>query len=597
MHHLIIRSRQNLILSDYNQKNQTVILDGPTLKGVKCHENLIVYLNGSFDLVIFNLVSLEEIKRITMSTSILDYNLSCSGRFLEILTKTSPAMTADSSNCNTVASPSTLPVTDSKSNKKNLNENSKDKESEIGNGNNSISNTSNNKPSDNIFIYDLENNCQLIKKYHHKNSSNWHVQWTRNANTFAHFENNQVILESFNSLSKENSEKNFSFSIARISNVDTCSISPDKLYPKIAVFSKGGSSRPDAIKIFLLPNILAPVAQKVFFKSADRVEFKWSPNGKYLLAITSTDVDTTGQSYYGLDNLYFLSGDGSFSCQITLDKSGPIHSATWNPNSSEFIVAYGFTPASKVMLYNLSCQPVFEFDIEYSMNYISYNLQSSLVCMGGFGNLPGRIEIWKMIKKQNYKKIASIHAPSTSICEWSLDGEGILTGTISPRLRVDNGYKIWSANTGNLIYQVKYEELFQVTWIPLKDRKIDERDWKGEGLERDLKGIEKALTSCSFATIEGNDGNVGNGRNDGEEMMGMGTRKKVGAYRPPGLRKNVPLTTVESVKGKDERNGNVKSIQQQSNTPSKEDKLTRKLKEKLESIKELKAKQAQESSH
>ena len=41
-------------------------------------------------------------------------------------------------------------------------------------------------------------------------------------------------------------------------------------------------------------------------------------------------------------------------------KEGPIYSVEWSPKSSEFCVVYGYMP-SKATLFNLKCEPVFEF--------------------------------------------------------------------------------------------------------------------------------------------------------------------------------------------------------------------------------------------
>ena len=97
---------------------------------------------------------------------------------------------------------------------------------------------------------------------------------------------------------------------------------------------------PGAVKVYLLPNTSAPVAQKAFYK-ADKCNIFWSPTGRHLLALATTEVDSTGVSYYGETNLYFVSGDGSFDCRVELDKEGPIHDVAWSPRSDEFIVLYG----------------------------------------------------------------------------------------------------------------------------------------------------------------------------------------------------------------------------------------------------------------
>ncbi|CAG8631419.1 13826_t:CDS:2, partial [Ambispora leptoticha] len=72
------------------------------------------------------------------------------------------------------------------------------------------------------------------------------------------------------------------------------------------------------------------------------------------------------------------------------------------------------------------------------------------------------MDIWD---RKTLKKLVTIEAPNSSECAWSPDGRFIMTATLSPRLRVDNGYKIWHY-TGVLVYARNINELLQVGWRP-----------------------------------------------------------------------------------------------------------------------------------
>ncbi len=91
-------------------------------------------------------------------------------------------------------------------------------------------------------------------------------------------------------------------------------------------------------------------------------------------------------------------------------------------------------------------------------NFISFNPQGRLVALAGFGNLAGKIEIFD---RRSLKQVCTIDAPNTSHCEWSPDGRTVLTATLSPRLRVDNGIKLWHC-TGPLLHIHLVDELYQV---------------------------------------------------------------------------------------------------------------------------------------
>lgn len=95
-------------------------------------------------------------------------------------------------------------------------------------------------------------------------------------------------------------------------------------------------------------------------------------------------------------------------------------------------------------------------------NFISFNPQSRLIALAGFGNLAGKLDIFD---RRTLTKIAVIDAPNTSHCEWSPDGRFLLTATLSPRLRVDNGIKIWHCS-GTLVHVQPIDELYQASWRP-----------------------------------------------------------------------------------------------------------------------------------
>jgi len=91
-------------------------------------------------------------------------------------------------------------------------------------------------------------------------------------------------------------------------------------------------------------------------------------------------------------------------------------------------------------------------------NFLSYNPQGRLLCVAGFGNLAGQIDIYD---RQTLKKVVTFEAPNTVHCEWSPDGRFLMCATLSPRLRVDNGIKVYHF-TGSLMHVQEILELYQV---------------------------------------------------------------------------------------------------------------------------------------
>jgi translation initiation factor 2A len=212
--------------------------------------------------------------------------------------------------------------------------------------------------------------------------------------------------------------------------------------------------------VFNVPQFTAPVSQKTFFKG-DKVQLKWNALGTSLIVLAQTEVDKTGKSYYGETTLYVLSANGGFDSRITLDKEGPIHDVTWSPNSKEFGVVYGYMPA-KTTIFNQRAVATFTFPLG-PRNTILFSPTGRFVLVAGFGNLAGQMDIYDLEK--DYKKICTIEGGNPSVCEWSPDSRYILTATTSPRLRVDNGIRLWHVG-GGIMYNEDMVELYHVTYRP-----------------------------------------------------------------------------------------------------------------------------------
>lgn len=150
---------------------------------------------------------------------------------------------------------------------------------------------------------------------------------------------------------------------------------------------------------------------------------------------------------------------------IQLAKQGPIYSVEWNPKGNEFCVVYGFMPA-KATLFNIKCEPKFDFGTG-PRNTVYFNSFGNLLLLGGFGNLRGKIEVWDT---KTYKLISPMEAPDTTHLQWCPDGQHFMTSTTAPRLRVDNGAKVWHYS-GSLIHEYriteKNQELWETSWQSL----------------------------------------------------------------------------------------------------------------------------------
>ncbi|CAG8489492.1 9005_t:CDS:10 [Scutellospora calospora] len=269
----------------------------------------------------------------------------------------------------------------------------------------------------NLIVWETATAQELIQ-FTQKSQANWNVQWTEDESFFSRMVTGEIHFYDSKRVDKGIHTK------LRLENIANFSLSPGK-NPSIAVFIPEKNCAPASVRIYSITNFNSPLAQKNFFK-ADKVRMHWNDLGTNLLVLTQTEVDKTNKSYYG-------------------EKDGPIHDVAWSPNSKEFIVVYGYMPA-KATLFDHRANPIHEFGVNPP----------------GFGNLAGTIDIWD---HENLKKITTIEAPNSSECFWSPDGRYIMTATLSPRLRVDNGYKIWHY-TGVLVREESIQELLQIQWRP-----------------------------------------------------------------------------------------------------------------------------------
>ncbi|XP_071951713.1 eukaryotic translation initiation factor 2A-like [Antedon mediterranea] len=308
----------------------------------------------------------------------------------------------------------------------------------------------------NFHIWNIKTG-ELMTSYVHKKLSNWMPQWSGDESICSRDVNNEIMFYEI---------PNFKQAANRLhlEKVSNCFISPGESPFKIAAYVPGSKGGPSFVRMFKYPNLNtvgAAIANKSFFK-ADKADVLWNKKGSAVLIITSTEVDKTGASYYGEQGLHYLAADGG-SSGVALGKKGPIYSVDWNNNSTEFCAVYGFMPA-KATLFNLKCEPIFDFGTG-PRNSVFFNPQGTILCIAGFGNLRGDMEFWD---RKQLKLISKPQASDSTFFQWCPDGEHVVTATCSPRLRQDNGFKIWHYN-GELRNTFQYsagDELWEVGWQP-----------------------------------------------------------------------------------------------------------------------------------
>ncbi|KAK0384344.1 hypothetical protein NLU13_8431 [Sarocladium strictum] len=292
-----------------------------------------------------------------------------------------------------------------------------------------------------------------LGQYVQKQQGGWNLQYTADEKYCARLVSNEVQFHESHDLIKV-------WNKLRVEGVAAFALAPGTQNHAVAVFVPERKGQPAAVKVFNVPQFSSPISQKTFFKG-DKVQLKWNKQGSSILVLAQTDVDRSGKSYYGETTLYLLSTTGAIDARVTLDKEGPIHDVSWSPNSKEFAVVYGYMPA-KATIFNYRAVATHSFPLG-PRNTITFSPNARFVLVAGFGNLAGQIDVYDLEK--DYRKVCTIESGNPSVCEWSPDSRYIMTATTSPRLRVDNGVKLWHVG-GGLMYNEDMVELYHVVWRP-----------------------------------------------------------------------------------------------------------------------------------
>ncbi|KAI1109954.1 eukaryotic translation initiation factor eIF2A-domain-containing protein [Nemania sp. NC0429] len=338
---------------------------------------------------------------------------------------------------------------------------------------------------------------QPMGRFVQKSQTGWNLQYTSDEKYCARLVTNEVQFYSSDDLATV-------WNKLRVEGVTDFAIAPGQSY-NVAVFVPERKGQPAAVKVFNVPQFSSPISQKTFFKG-DKVQLKWNSLGTSLIVLAQTDVDKSNKSYYGETTLYLLSANGTLDARITLDKEGPIHDVSWSPNGKEFGVIYGYMPA-KTTIFNHRAVVSHSFPLG-PRNTIIFSPTGQFALVAGFGNLAGQIDVYDLEK--DYKKICTIESGNPSVCQWSPDSRYIMTATTSPRLRVDNGVKLWHVG-GGIMYHEDMVELYNVSWRPCLPENLP----RGDPLNPVPTPHDSALKYLGTVKTPS---------------------KPVGAYRPPGAR-------------------------------------------------------------
>jgi len=310
-----------------------------------------------------------------------------------------------------------------------------------------------NQVSPNLSVYDVQGK-KLLKAFMQQSQTNWQPQWTADEHVMMRCVPSEAHFYTASDLSSMSTKK-------VLPKMRSASLSPSNNNHYVTVFMPPVQSNPAYVHLYKYPHVSdasKALAHKSFFK-VDSMENFWNKQANAVLLLTAGEVDKTGNSYYGEHMLFYMNTKGD-SERITFNKAGNIHSVAWMPGGKEFFVVYGSMP-SMATLFNLKCQAVAEFGTG-PRNTVIVNPVGNIVMLGGFGNISARFEMWDVAKRS---KIGETECADTTHTSWSPCGQYLMTATCTPRLRVNNGYKVWHY-TAVLQNESQIEEMYSASYRP-----------------------------------------------------------------------------------------------------------------------------------
>ena len=185
----------------------------------------------------------------------------------------------------------------------------------------------------------------------------------------------------------------------------------------------------------------------ISFFNAERCELLWCPTNRFVLALSSIDHDDSHQSYYGISNLHALYvPDGPPPALPPSLFRSPAHNiftetlckieiqhVAFDPTGRLLAVLYDRQPAKLIVFETARMEKVFEKNDVY-MNTLLFSPNAQFLAVGGFGNLPGDIEVYET---GTFTRITVFSANCTTAWRWTPDNTRIVCGQCYPRRQVD----------------------------------------------------------------------------------------------------------------------------------------------------------------
>ncbi|KAL0222002.1 hypothetical protein RCL1_001856 [Eukaryota sp. TZLM3-RCL] len=237
----------------------------------------------------------------------------------------------------------------------------------------------------------------------------------------------------------------------RQSNVFSASISPSLGSYHLVLFVKEHQQANHVIINLTIPSHLAlsgigpTVLQRYVVGAANSVSISWGQSNPssltnsmfYAVVKMNFDIDRANSSYHGTSKAVFVPFKRGLEAKRLALPNGPVQAVEISKNSGDFIVLAGFNPCfGYIFDSNGNLKP--SSLPQRNQAEVQYSHGGRLVAVAGFGNLRSGFAIYQSENDCFKLRVDCSEVENVTTWSWLNDGSGLVIGTTSPRLRVNN---------------------------------------------------------------------------------------------------------------------------------------------------------------
>ena len=186
-------------------------------------------------------------------------------------------------------------------------------------------------------------------------------------------------------------------------------------------------------------------------ESFHEAQIQMSKNRQCALVLFTNYLDDSGKSYYGTNRLQLINTHSGKSTDV-LTVRGPIHSISWNPNSTEFVAFSGHMPAHSIIYSNFGDSRI-QMGVLYA-NFAKWSPDSKFIAVGGFGSLDTGLSIYD---SADLKIVSQVKTEQATSFKWLSDSKRFMMAILFHKLKVANCVRLYSVE-GNLLLKLNFSK-------------------------------------------------------------------------------------------------------------------------------------------